>query len=390
MTFRRWKIARRRLRLAGVAALLGITIACGAALDAPASLDASDPNDALETAAGTIDLAALTVRTYDGSNEFVHPDAYVFPTAWHGRRYWFAATPYPHGDTSVENPSLFWATGADDWAAPPGVRNPLARPDIGTYLSDPDLQYDPARDELRLYYREVEHQADQILVTTSGDGQRWSTPQPLVAGALYSLISPAIVREADASWRMFTVDPGMGGCRARADAVTLSERRSADGLAWEAPTPVSLVIPRFAPWHWDVQYVAAKHEYWALVAAYPDGFDCSHTSVFFGRSADGTTWHMSPTPLLSSGTKTPVGSLVYRSTFHYHPASDAVTVWYSGARLQDRGYVYGGATARYALPDLLARVDHAFDVRASVRHAEELSAAPDDSVARAAFVRAFP
>jgi hypothetical protein len=392
MTFRRRKLVPPRLRLIAALAALATTLACGAgsALDAPDRVDPNDPNDALETAPATIDLAPLTVRTYEGSGQFIHPDAYVFPTAWHGRRYWFTATPYPAGNSAYENPSLYWATGPGAWTSPPGVVNPLAHTEGINFLSDPELQHDPVADELRLYYRKSSILGDELLVTTSGDGQRWSDPRLLMSSRQYSLISPAIVREETGGWRMWTVDPGVDGCRARSGNVVLSARRSADGFAWGAAQPVALSIPGYAPWHWDVQYIPARHEYWALVAAYPEPYNCSYTSVFFGRSDDGITWRMSPAPLLTTGSIESVRSVVYRSTFHYHPNSDAVTVWYSGARLEVGGYVFGGATARYPVSDLLQRVERTFDRHAEIHRARMEGTVPGDSVARAAFVAAFP
>ncbi|MDB4884914.1 MAG: hypothetical protein JWN79_352 [Gemmatimonadetes bacterium] len=392
MTFRRRKLVRPRLLRIAALAALSATLACGsAALDAPPErLDPTDPNDALETAPVAIELAPLTVHTYDGSGQFIHPDAYVFPSAWHGRRYWFTATPYPAGNSTYENPSLYWATGAGAWTAPPGVRNPLARADGNSFLSDPELQHDPVADELRLYYRKSSTQRDELWLVTSGDGQRWSDARLLMTSRRYSLISPAIVREETGGWRMWTVDPGIDGCRAKPGSVALSARRSADGLTWGTAEPVSLDIPGYSPWHWDVQYIPARHEYWALVAAYPEAFNCSYTSVFFGRSTDGVTWRMSPSPLLTTGSIESVRSVVYRSTFHYHPNSDAVTVWYSGARLEVGGYVFGGATARYAVSDLLRRVERSFDVHTGVRRASIESAVTGDSIARAAFMSAFP
>ena len=65
-------------------------------------------------------------------------DTYVrggSPEAWHGRRYWYAATPYPGGKSEFENPSVFRNTHGG-WIPPAGVANPLARPEPVAYLSD--------------------------------------------------------------------------------------------------------------------------------------------------------------------------------------------------------------------------------------------------------------
>ena len=397
MNFRR----RKSVLLAALCIGSAGALACGHdAVAAPASTttppdDGADSIDVPEP--GEADLlvaaepASFTVHTYDGSGESVHPDVYVFSSPWHGRRYWYSATPYPGGKAEFENPSIFRAT-MGGWAPPRGVANPLARPEALDYLSDPDLVYDPAADALRLYYRETTPVADRILIVTSRDGVNWSAPTTVLEGTRYGLISPAIVREEDGSSRMWSVDATGAGCQGRRADVSLRLRRSPDGLKWDAPTPVQLDVPRYVAWHLDVQYVAAKHEYWTLVAAYPDGTNCSYTAVFFGRSADGVTWRMSPAPLLAAGDLASIRDIVYRSTFHYHATSDEVSVWFSGARNETGHYVYGEAFARYALADLLRRVERPFDPGTTT--GSSITSDPDPTALghnpRTGFVNAFP
>src|SRR5204862_8270091 len=96
----------------------------------------------------------IDFATYDKSHQVVHPSAVAFASPWHGQRFWLALTPYPNGDSHLENPSLFGSSSGDAWSVPAGVNNPVATTNRG-YLSDPALTYDRATDELRLYYREV-------------------------------------------------------------------------------------------------------------------------------------------------------------------------------------------------------------------------------------------
>jgi hypothetical protein len=138
--------------------------------------------------------------------------------------------------------------------------------------------------------------------------------------------------------------------------MSLTQRRSSDGLTWGEAEPVNLRIPGRVPWHLDVQYVPAKQEDWALIAAYPDGTTCSRTAIYFARSADGTDWTVAPNPLLGPNEFAPLNDLVYRSTFHYHAASDAVSVWFSGARIGDGGFHFAMASARYPYADFIRKV----------------------------------
>ena len=51
-------------------------------------------------------LYSLTVPTYDGSGQAVHPDAALTPPGWGGATTQLFVTPYPNGDATKENPSL--------------------------------------------------------------------------------------------------------------------------------------------------------------------------------------------------------------------------------------------------------------------------------------------
>jgi hypothetical protein len=271
---------------------------------------------------------------------------------------------------------------------PAGVMNPIVAPPTNGYLSDPDIVHDPERDELRLYYRQTAGDRDLVFLITSRNGVEWSNSQLVASDERYSLISPAVVREGATSWRMWSVNAFPQGCYSLPTELVLEQRRSVDGRSWSKPEPVDLRVPGRVPWHWDVQYVPAKSEYWALVAAYPAGKSCSQTAVYFARSTDGTSWKVSPTPLLDAGQFDPMRDIVYRSTFHYHDGSDAVSVWFSGARLEGKTWQYSVASARYPFAELLRRVDGSAPL-ATDRTARSAESA-DLKAAREAFERDFP
>jgi hypothetical protein len=350
--------------------------------------DASEFDDAEMPGALSVAPALLEATTYEGSGELVHPDAAVFPRRWQGRRYWLSATPYPMGNPKYENPSIYQGRTSREMMVPLGVTNPLMPQPAGGYLSDPDIVHDPDRDELRMYYRQTVGENDQLFLMTSRNGVEWSPSQPVLVGYRYTLISPSIVRESATSWRMWTVNAASQGCFSLRSEIALTHRRSADGITWSDPEFVQLRVPGRVPWHWDVQYVPAKQEYWALVAAYPEGTTCSHTAVFFARSADGMSWTVSPTPLLGPGEFEPIRDLVYRSTFHYHDGSDAVSVWFSGAKLDGKIFHYAVAAARYSYPDLARRVSGATPMILEREGSGVVSA--ELQGARQAFERDFP
>jgi hypothetical protein len=391
-------------------ALLLAAIALGAmACDAPQLVAPAAANVALPASASpslasgspSVGLATLIAApqtihfsTYEGSGEVVHPDVVTFATPWNGHRYWNAITPYPKSATKFENPSLFASEDGDSWVIPSGVTNPLQRTTRG-YLSDPDMLFEPTSNQLWLYYREVEekrvpntkvvHVADHVWLTTSADAVHWSAPRRVASDLGRFVVSPSIVRTDAGAWRMYQVDAGTGGCSSKTSTITL--RRSTDGLAWSNPVPAGLVQPGFVPWHMDVQYVPARHEYWALVAAYVAARGCTTTSLFLATSPDGTTWTTYPTPVLSPGELPEFSAAVYRSTFAYE-GDDNVTIWFSGARVaraaapkQPAIFAWSAAVTHTTAGDLLARVkDNAFKTTLSVIPQGSATLAPSTNV----------
>jgi hypothetical protein len=388
--------AARTLRASVMGMLALVTFAaCGG--DSPpgdpvtriaAPEEASDLDESELPGAVAIDPTLLQVKTYEGSGQLVHPDVAFFGRSWRGHRYWISATPYPNGDARVENPSIFFGSSSREMLVPPGVSNPLAMPEEKAYLSDPDLVFDPETDELRMYYRQTTPLLDQLFVTKSQNGVEWTKGERVLTEYRYSLISPTVIREAAGAWRMWTVNAASAGCQSARAQIVLEQRRSTDGTNWGAPERVQLNVAGRVSWHWDVQYIAAKSEYWALVAAYPEGTNCARTSIFFARSADGTTWTTSPVPLLATGAFPPINDLVYRSTFHYHEGSDVVSVWYSGAKLEGNTFHYAVVSARYPLAELLRRVNGSTGATMGREQAERPSV--ELETARARFAEEFP
>lgn len=285
----------------------------------------------------------IEFETYEKSRQVVHPSAVSFPSQWHGQRLWLALTPYPNGDSHVENPSLYGSTTGDDWRVPDGITNPVATTTRG-YLSDPDLAYDPTTDELRLYYREVVelhrgkdrpmHRSDVFYLTRSGDGRTWSAPQAVVTVQGHFAVSPTVARRADGDWKMWAVDAGRRGCTAKQTHISL--RRSVDGVTWSVPVHVAFAQPGYLPWHLDVQWVPEMGAYWALVAAYPAGTACTASSLFLATSVDGVNWTTYASPVLARGALPQFATNVYRSTFAFEP-NGRMTIWLTGASTVKRG-----------------------------------------------------
>jgi hypothetical protein len=301
-----------------------------------------------------IPLRVIPLATYDGSGQAVHPDVATPPFTGLDARARLVITPYPWGNASFENPSLFVGDERNGWGEPAGLTNPVVRPESG-YLSDPDIIWLDDVREFWLYYRHVGSE-NAIMLTRSGDGSRWGASRPVVTAPNHRAVSPTVVRRSATEWLMWTVNAGPAGCGASSTTVEL--RRSTDGLSWAAPVAVSLSQAGVFPWHLDVQWIGALREYWAMFNGKVAG-SCTTDALFLATSADGVTWRTYPSPVLQRGAIPELADVVYRASFAYDAERDLVSIFHSGARYAPRGYEWRAAYERRHRDDLFDAVSRA-------------------------------
>ena len=296
------------------------------------------------------DATLLTLATYDSSGQVVHPDI----VRGHGGAtgYWLAITPYPNSNTLFENPSIYRSSDAAGWTVPKGATNPLVKGAAPVYLSDPDMVIDNDN-HLWMYYRSVTPTQNIIKVMRSIDGAHWDTSLTVITVPNHQVVSPTVVRAAPhAPWQMWSVNPGERGCSA--PTTNIERRTSSDGIHWSGPSSLDLVQPGQTIWHIDVQWIAARAEYWALYNTYPEGTTCATTALYIARSKDGVSWTTYPSPIARAGIISAFKSLVYRSTFMTNPKATQVTLWISGATFANNAYTWSTANVTTTVAGLLA------------------------------------
>jgi hypothetical protein len=312
---------------------LALALVAGACTDAAGPVVPPPPSD----------VHLLTLETFDGSGQAVHPDAAITPLTWGASETELFATPYPNGDAAKENPSLYAKQSALDWRVPPGVMNPIARPDAG-YLSDPDEVFNPETNELWLYYRGVSSE-NQIFLIRGTTPTLWSAPTLVAHASNHSIVSPTVVRRGQGDWLMWSVNSGSSGCTSSSTTVEL--RRSTDGINWSVPVTTDLAEEDAFAWHIDVEWIPAKGEFWAVYNVKTPG-SCTTAALHFARSVDGLHWVVAPGPVLTRGAILEFDDIVYRASLLYDDPSGTVTLWYSGARFQNSRYTWRIATETLA------------------------------------------
>ncbi len=293
----------------------------------------------------------LSLATYEASGQTVHPDVargHGLATGW-----WLAITPYPGGNSGMENPSVFHSHGLVNWDIPTGATNPVEFPPSAGYLSDPDIVWNTDQ-RLWLYYRAVVGNQNIINLVRSNDGVHWTAPITVLTAPSHMVVSPSVVRGApSAPWQMWSVNSGVQGCTAPQTAV--ERRTSSDGVIWSAPVPINLVQPGRAIWHIDVEWIAARAEYLALYNTYALGTSCATDALNMARSPDGVHWTAFPSPIARAGVINAFKHLIYRSTFITDAKATRVTLWISGAAFDlNTGYTWQTATVTTSIASLFA------------------------------------
>jgi hypothetical protein len=296
----------------------------------------------------------MTVPTYDGSGQSVHPDVVAFGASWHGAKYWLTMTPYPKSDQKLENPSILMSEDGVSVSVPAGLKNPVFAPPRSSrnYNSDPELLYEPQTDRLVLFDRLVEKGTNTILVSTSRDGVKWTAARSPFWEHDHQVVSPTVAPRMGAPARMWYVNAGKKGCDAPLTSVMTRVGADQNGrfvdTRWIGPVRTDLSIPGYAIWHIKARWIPEKAEYWMLLSAYPlNKNGCRTDDLFYARSADGVHWTTYAEPILHHEERNWTAAAVYRSTFLYDAESDELSMWIS-ARGDDGAWRIGYARARYA------------------------------------------
>lgn len=270
----------------------------------------------------------LSIPTYDGSGQAVHPDIAYFSRGWHGYKYWMAITPYPYGNDQHENVSIVTSNDGVDWTVPPGLANPLIPAPACDHNSDPDLVYDASTDELYVFYTEQQRgercgtlNENRLRLLKSSDGVHWSSPQTVIS---WDLASTPLYLSPGVTLRGGTFDVWLAG------GSGVMHATSKDGLNWTPLEPVSIEA---SPWHLDVVYSEAQSAYWMLFVDSP----LAGSNLRLATSKDGIEWMVYPEPLLAPGPDWD-GERIYRATLLLGD-DGRLRVWYSAKNKLEEWHV---------------------------------------------------
>lgn len=262
----------------------------------------------------------LTIPTYDGTGQAVHPSVVDFITNWNGFRYWMAMTPYSNSMAALENPSILRSSNGVDWVVPDGMTNPIT-PFRSDHHDDPDLFYDLASDQLWCFYNWNDGTNNHwFRLKRSSNGTNWS--DELSAGIFtndYKFVSPSLTKK-DSTYYLYSVMT-VGGWSTPG---TIQLRTSATGTnGWSIPTSCTLAPTTQNkdqyPWHLTARWIPNANEWWTIYNS-----DDSSGSLYLCRSTDGTAWNRQY--LMGATTNWDRG--LYRASFTGD--TNSLRIWYTG------------------------------------------------------------
>jgi hypothetical protein len=294
--------------------------------------------------------AILTIPTYDGGNQVVHPDIAFFPKKDFGYQFLMVITPYPYSKDAFENPCLYAGNDGVTFVEPFDDINPLVNAPAYGFNDDPDIYYDSITGELKIYYLETMVPDSQNLICLSSDDSRnWQKNTAIhydLSNGDDFVLSPAIIRVND-NYRIYYVSKARNRIR---------YMESRDGINWNKDewTEVETGLPdTLRPWHLNV--FGDNNSYFIIWNGYAGHRENLHipykNHIFLAKSKDLETWKFSDVPILKSSQDFHNSRKLYRS--HALACGNTLAVWYSFSTTDGRWRL---GFKKFALDSLLSGI----------------------------------
>lgn len=258
----------------------------------------------------------LTIPTYDGSDQLVHPDIYYNADGWNGYKYWMAMTPYPGSNNAFENPSVVVSNDGITWSVPSGLTNPIIATPAGGYNSDCSIIY--ANNKLYIFYREYISGVVKIYSISSADGLSWSSRVLRVTNS--TLLSPSVLLDGN-NYVMYYADFNTYG---------LVKKISASSIDGEFTNQSSARIYNLPNGIYPYHLKVIKHNalYYMLFVATQSNSGLL-ARLYLAISNDGINFYTRSTPLINVSADGFDKTLVYQATLI--PNLSIFDVWYSAS-----------------------------------------------------------
>lgn len=262
----------------------------------------------------------LTLPTYDGGGQNVHPAIEYIEQGWNGYKYWMAMTPYPYGNNRLENPSILCSNDGINWIVPSGLTNPIfPAPTSPLFNSDPDLLlgYDNAM--YCLFRGADENDVRGYYCMKSFDGIDWGTANMVFApygdGELYAGRSPAMIKE-NGGYTMWH-------CKNKDEKI---ERLFSTNPmnTWVLDQTCIINNQHGENWHLDVSKYGGQYQ-----GIFNQDGNPGPGTLYFVTSTDGINWEMANNELIPNLSGAWDNSLYRASGIYFLNPTPHYKMWYS-------------------------------------------------------------
>lgn len=292
----------------------------------------------------------ISLESYVGNNQVMHPKVLYFANGFGGHKYWMAYTPYPMSIDAYENPCIAWSDDGYAWINIVG--NPLDDPNGVGYNSDTHLVYNPTTEKLECWYRYVSNTSpvqEIIKRKISSDGVTWGDAETILTdstGGANKLLSPSVITDGT-TYQMWVVDGGLSKINyytASASAITTWTLVRSITLTYSDGT-----VSNYSPWHLDVIITSDNKYLMCVMCRVTNG----RWSLFLTTSTDNTNYD-TPYPVILPSSRW--DKFMYRSSIVQ--IDNVNRIYYSacGSDLEGGGNIWGiGITESNTLTNFIGK-----------------------------------
>lgn len=238
----------------------------------------------------------LDIKTYDGSNQPLHPKVLYFEEGWNGYKFWMTYSPLPNESEIFEDPCIAVSNDGVNWDVPTGGTNPLAsltkeQREANQFYNDPHLVMNNGIMECWFgwYANGEDVKKSGKYRMTSTDGVNWTSKEYMFNEMEYasegnsSILSQSLIFE-DNMYKMWSIN-------LLTKKVIYGE--SIDGRTWvnKRNIDIGYTDPN-KQWHLDV--MKSDDTYYMVVY-------CHDENIIMSTSKDNITWTKAKV-ILSSNT----------------------------------------------------------------------------------------
>ncbi len=288
------------------------------------------------------DKQIITLPTYDGSNQAVHPDILFFKDGFRGHFFYLSMTPYPFSNARLENPSVLVSENGIDYYEEKQGLNPLVAAPPYDHNDDPDLMFNDKTKTFHLYYLETLRPYSQnVILLRSKDGIYWDKQQILhfnLSAREDFILSPSVIKKESTFWMFFV--------NRSAKKNQIQYMTSADGIHWDKSlfTVIHADYPdELVPWHVDV-FSDGQQYYLLCCGPYED------QNLYLAKSSDLKIWDFIREPIIRHSPDFFNSTKIYRSSGLV--IGDYLFIWFSFENLNKEWQI---GMIKYSLNNLAPR-----------------------------------